>query len=164
MGDGVLLDTSFFLRFLKTADPLFRNADDYYQYFMRNQQPLFISTVSIAEYCVQGQVDELPMKNLQVIPFNINHAIRSGKLAEIVFKEKNKLKLTERNLIPNDTKLFAQADSQAEVGYYLSSDEESLKIFKLLQKEAGLKFQFLNLKTPANEAFGELGLDFDLPF
>ncbi len=164
MGEGVLLDTSFFLRFLNPDDPLLQNADGYYQHFIRNQLPMFISTISIAEYCVSGKVDELPMRNLQVVPFNITHALRTGAFAEIVFREKEKLKLRERNLIPNDTKLFAQADTQTEIGYYLSSDEESLKIFKLLQKEGGLKFQFLNLRRPPSESFGELGLNFDLPF
>lgn len=52
MHKGVLLDTSFFLRFLNEADPLFLNADGYYRYFIDEEIPMFISTISIAEYCV----------------------------------------------------------------------------------------------------------------
>lgn len=31
---SVLLDTSFFLRFLNEKDPLFENADGYFRYFL----------------------------------------------------------------------------------------------------------------------------------
>ncbi len=62
MPEGVLLDTSFFLRFLNEEDPLFKNADKYYQYFLEKEFNLFISTISIAEYCVGGTIDQLPLK------------------------------------------------------------------------------------------------------
>ena len=65
-----------------------------------------ISTISIAEYCVGGDVHELPLRNLQIVPFNLDHAKKTGEFAKIVFLNKSKLKLKERNIIPNDTKLF----------------------------------------------------------
>jgi hypothetical protein len=153
---SVLLDTSFFLRFLNEADPLFKNADGYYRYFLQNGYPLIISTVSVAEYCVGGSVDELPLKTLQILPFNFNHAAKAGTFARIVFNNKGKLQLQNRNIIPNDTKLFAQADVETEIGFYLSSDVESKKIYDLLVKDPSIRFQFLNLYTPHSEAFGVL--------
>jgi len=155
---SVLLDTSFFLRFLNEADPLFKNADGYYRYFLQNGYPLIISTVSVAEYCVGGNVDELPLKTLQILPFNFYHAVKAGTFARIVFNNKGKLQLQNRNIIPNDTKLFAQADAETEIGFYLSSDVESKKIYDLLAKDSSIKFQFLNLYTPHSEAFGVLDL------
>lgn len=62
MHKSVLLDTSFFLRFLKETDPLFKNADGYFRYFLENDIAMVISTISIAEYCVGGDVHELPLK------------------------------------------------------------------------------------------------------
>ena len=62
MPEGALLDTSFFLRFLNEEDPLFKKADNYYQYFLVKEFNLFISTISIAEYCVGGSIDQLPLK------------------------------------------------------------------------------------------------------
>ncbi len=117
-----------------------------------------VSTISIAEYCVGGDVHELPLKNLHIVPFNLDHARRTGEFAKAVFQNKGKLKLKERNIIPNDTKLFAQADSEKTIEFYLSSDAESFKIYSLLQKEMTLKFQFINLNTPCNETFGLLDL------
>ena len=67
--NSVLLDTSFFLRFLNDADPLFRNADGYFRYFLHKEITMMISTISIAEYCVGGDINELPLRNLQIVDF-----------------------------------------------------------------------------------------------
>ena len=121
---AVLLDTSFFLRFLNDADPLFNNTDGYFRYFIQKEVTMMISTISIAEYCVGVDVHELPLRNLQIVPFNFDHAKRTGEFARIAFeaKRRGKLDVTSRNVIPNDTKLFAQADREKAVLYYLSSD------------------------------------------
>ncbi|NCB43408.1 MAG: hypothetical protein EOM59_12435 [Clostridia bacterium] len=155
---AVLLDTSFFLRFLNDSDPLFKNADGYLRYFLKKEIAMMISTISIAEYCVGGDVHELPLRNLQIVPFNLDHSKWTGEFAKIVFQNKGKLKLKERNIIPNDTKLFAQADCEKAVEFYLSSDTESYKIFNLLKQETAPKFQFIDLNTPFNETFGLLDL------
>ena len=155
---AVLLDTSFFLRFLNDSDPLFKNADGYFRYFLQKEITMMVSTISIAEYCVGGDVHELPLRNLQIVPFNLDHSKRTGEFAKIVFQNKGKLNLKERNIIPNDTKLFAQADCEKTVEFYLSSDTESYKIFNLLKQETAPKFQFIDLNTPYNETFGLLDL------
>lgn len=157
--NGVLLDTSFFIRFLNDADPLFKNALEYYKYFLSNDVKMYISTISIAEYCVGGSISELPLRNLAILPFNLNHATKTGEIAKIVFTRKGKLKLAERNIIPNDSKLFSQADVETSIIYYLSSDTESIKIYNLL-KDEGQKpnFNFIDLNIPPNEYFGYLDL------
>ncbi|MEN9523117.1 MAG: hypothetical protein RL065_1494 [Bacteroidota bacterium] len=153
---SVLLDTSFFLRFLNDESPLYKNADNYFRYFIQHEIAMMISTISIAEYCVGGDIHELPLKNLQIVPFNLDHSKRTGEFARIVFQNKGKLKLNERNIIPNDTKLFAQADCEKLVEFYLSSDTESFKIYNLLKEHTNPKFQFIDLNTPYNETFGVL--------
>lgn len=119
---------------------------------------MMISTISIAEYCVGGNVYELPLRNLQIVPFNLDHAKRAGEFAKIAFETKRngKLAVTYRNIIPNDTKLFAQADCEKSVEFYLSSDSESLKIYNILRQKSPPKFQFIDLNTPYNETFGLL--------
>lgn len=146
MHNGVLLDTSFFLRFLNEKDPLFNNADGYFRYFLQKEIIMMISTISIAEYCVGGDVHELPLRNLQIIPFNLDHSKRTGEFAKVAFKEKKlgNLSVVNRNIIPNDTKLFAQADTEKTIEFYLSSDKESYKIYDLLKsKGATPKFSLL---------------------
>jgi len=156
MHKSVLLDTSFFLRFLNDESPLYKNADNYFRYFIQHEITMMVSTISIAEYCVGGDIHELPLKNLQIVPFNLDHSKRTGEFAKIVFQNKGKLKLNERNIIPNDTKLFAQADCEKSVEFYLSSDTESLKIYNLLKENTNPKFLFIDLNTPYNETFGIL--------
>lgn len=153
------LDTSFFIRFLNDEDPLFKNAMEYYKYFISKEIKMFISTISIAEYCTGGTIDELPLRNLAILPFNLNHSIKTGEIAKLVFTNKGRLKLKERNIIPNDSKLFSQADVEANIIYYLSSDSESFKIYNLLKDEnSQLRFSFIDLNIPPNEYFGYLDL------
>lgn len=158
MHKSVLLDTSFFLRFLNENDPLFKNADGFYRYFLQNEIPMIISTISIAEYCVGGSINELPLKDLQILPFNVSHAKRTGEFARIIFQRRSTLQIKQRNIIPNDTKLFAQCDTEASVGFYLSSDTESHKIYNLLLKESEVKFQFIDLNNKHSDVFGLLDL------
>jgi hypothetical protein len=143
---------------LNENDPLFKNADGYFRYFLNEEITMMISTISIAEYCVGGEIQELPLRNLQIVPFNLDHSKRTGGFAKIVFQNKGKLKLNERNIIPNDTKLFSQADCEKSVEFYLSSDRESLKIYNLLNEKTNPKFQFIDLKISHYETFGILDL------
>jgi hypothetical protein len=146
------------MRFLNDNDPLFNIADGYFRYFLQKEITMMISTISIAEYCVGGDIHELPLRNLQIVPFNLDHSKRTGEFAKVVFQSKGKLNLKERNIIPNDTKLFAQADCEKAIEYYLSSDKESVKIYNLLRQETAPKFQFIDLNNPHNETFGLLNL------
>ena len=155
---SVLLDTSFFLRFLNEKDILFENADGYYRYFLEKNIAMKCSTVSVAEYCVKGKLDELPFKDLQILPFNINHAQRAGELTNLILTQKGKIDLPERKIILNDIKLFAQADVEVTIDVYLTYDIESKKIYSLLQKDHPLRFQFLDLRIKHTEAFGVLDL------
>ena len=157
---AVLLDTSFFLRFLNDSSPLFKNADGYFRYFIKNEIDMLISTISIAEYCIGGDINELPLKNLQIVPFNLNHAQRTGEFAKIAFQAKSAetLRVNERKIIPNDTKLFAQADCERIVEFYLSSDAESLKVYNTIKDKTTPKFQFIDLNIPHYQFFGILDL------
>ena len=71
----VLLDTSFFIRLLNEEDPLHDNALGYFRYFLENDFVIKISTIAIAEYCVRGEVNELPahpIKSVASLPKYIN--------------------------------------------------------------------------------------------
>ncbi len=105
MKPSVLLDTSFFIRLLNDEDNLHANALSYYRYFLENEIILKISTISIAEYCVKGRLTDLPLKDIQIIPFNLSHAERTGEFAKIIFNENGIRgeKITPRAIIPNDS-------------------------------------------------------------
>lgn len=79
MKHSILLDTSFFVRLLNDEDSLHKNAKGYFRYFLETEIVLKVSTISIAEYCVRGKIDELPLRNIHIIPFNLDHAKRTGE-------------------------------------------------------------------------------------
>ncbi len=160
MPDGVLLDTSFFLRFLNEKDALFEKADKYYKNFLEKRITLFISTISIAEYCVGGSIDQLPLKNIIVLPFNIIHAQKSGEYARILYenRQKGQIIVNERSIIINDAKLFAQADSEAQINYFATSDTRSLSLFNSIKNKTNLNFNIIDINNDYTESFGLLNL------
>lgn len=158
MMHSVLLDTSFFIRLLDDEDSLHSNALDYFKYYLENDIVMKISTVSIAEYCTNGKMDELPLKNLQVIPFNIDHAKQTGSFAKIIFQERRNqsIAIKQRILIPNDSKLFAQADLDKDIKSFVTSDQESSKTISLLKSQVGARFDFIDITTPYHLTYGVL--------
>lgn len=160
MKHSVLLDTSFFIRLLNDEDNLHQNAIGYYKYFLENEITLKISTISIAEYCVLGKIDDLPLINLQILPFNLKDAEKTGEYAKIIFTE-NKIsleKLKPRAIIPNDSKLFAQADIDKTITHFITSDIRSKSTLKLLKKRTAPKFEIISIDIPFSETFGILDL------
>lgn len=155
---SILLDTSFFIRLLNENDSLHQNTLTYYKYFLEKQFILKCSTISISEYCVKGKLEELPLRDIQIVPFNINHAQKAGEFAKIIFENKRKLEMERRNIIPNDTNLFAQAEIEKDITSFATSDEECLKIYFLLKQICSLNFDAINIRNPFNETFGLLDL------
>ncbi|MEA3451787.1 MAG: hypothetical protein U9Q83_07770 [Bacteroidota bacterium] len=158
---SVLLDTSFFIRLLNDEDKLHKNAKDYFRYFIENDIILKISTISIAEYCVVGKLSELPLRNIQIVPFNLEHAKKTGEFANIIFTANKiaKEKLHPRPIIPNDSKLFAQADLDKDIQYFVTSDKRSTdKTIKALTKEVVPNFKILDINISYNQFFGLLDM------
>ena len=152
----VLLDTSFCIRLLNGEDPLHENVLGYYRVFLQKEYRLKLSTVSVAEYCVRGSIEELPLKNLEILPFNLNHAVKAGEFAHLVFDKKKTLNLGNRLIIPNDTKLFAQAHVEKEITHFATSDEGCVKIHNSLNKTQTLDFDIINIREPYNSFLGTL--------
>jgi hypothetical protein len=100
------------------------------------------------------------LEKLQIVPFNLNHAQRAGKLASTVYALKKSLDLPDRRLVSNDTKMFAQADLDDHIDTYVTSDEKCLSVIESLRKHTTLNFQVINIRTPYNETFGLLDLQF----
>lgn len=160
MKPSVFLDTSFFVRLLNDKDDLHENAVGYFKYFLEQDVTMKVSTISIAEYCVRGKLEELPLRNIQIVPFNLDHAKRTGEFAEVIFAENkvNSEKLTPRAIIPNDSKLFAQTDLDKTTTYFITSDGRSKKTFAALKTHINPRFEIIDISTPYNEIFGILDL------
>lgn len=153
----VLLDTSFLIRLLNEEDPLHENALGYFRYFLEHDFVIKISTIAIAEYCVRGDVSELPLKNMLIVPFNFDHAQRAGKMIAEVYAEKKKLGATiaPRAVVPNDTKMFAQADVEPDINFYGTADVECKNVYDMIKTSEGkLSFEFIDITIPYTTYFG----------
>lgn len=139
-----------------------KNAVGYYRYFLENDIVLKVSTVSIAEYCVLGKLEDLPLKNIQILPFNLKDAERAGEFAKIIFQEKKitNEELQPRAIIPNDAKLFAQADIDKNITHFVTSDFRSKNTIRLLKQGTNPKFEIITIDIPHSETFSII--DFDL--
>lgn len=157
---GVLCDTSFLIRWAKPGDALHSAAGDYLRFLVEGGHELYVSTVALAEYAVRDNIANLPLRYLRVLPFNFDHAHRAGEFARAVFQARRSLpvQLDQRAIVPNDTKMFAQADIEPAITHYLTADKECEKVYGLLKSAITPRFQFVHLSTPWHVAFGQLNL------
>ena len=158
---GVLCDTGFLIRLNKPDDPLHANARAYLKYLIEGEHALYVSTIALAEYAVRDEIKNLPMRYFRVLPFNIDHAQKAGEFAGIVFSQRDQIpaEITQRVIIPNDTKMFAQADVTTAITHYLTADKKCEVVYRLVQSAVAMRFKILSLRTPHHVAFGELNLD-----
>jgi hypothetical protein len=158
---GVLCDTGFLIRLNQPKDPLHANARGYVKFFKEKQCPMLVSTIALAEYAVRDRIANLPMRYLRVVPFNIDHAETAGRFASIGFELRQQMptEITQRVIIPNDTKMFAQADVHPQISHYLTADERCEGLYRLIASQVAPRFQILPLKYSARQAFGELDLE-----
>ena len=152
-----MLDTAFLIRLLKEDDPLHTSAKEYYQYFLENNFALYVSTVAVAEYCVRGELDQLPFECVRVVPFNLDHAEKAGDYAGALFQAKKigQYKPEQRLIIPNDVKIFAQASSVGAL-YFVTADIKSSKAMDILAREKGFSVTHLDIHTPIYSFTGTL--------
>lgn len=158
MSYSVHLDTSFLIRLFITSDKLHKNVIDYLKYFLENDFVLKCSTIALAEYCVKGKLRDLPLQYFRVIPFNTDAAEPTGDFAGYIFSIKEKLTLPNRIIIPNDTKLFAQAFIDSDTKYFITCDIESMKIFSCLKQQFKIHYELIDFNIPPDQYFGYLKL------
>ncbi|MBK9514718.1 MAG: PIN domain-containing protein [Flavobacteriales bacterium] len=152
--DGVLLDTSFIIRLLKTDDPLHGNTKAWFRWLLDHKVPMHLSTISISEFCVKGSFDQLPLRNVRVLTFNWQHAQRSGEFARNLLDQR---KDEERAVVINDLKLLAQADVEPRLSHFLTKDQRiNAKITQLSAAGVQLRTTVLDLNIPLAEVLGLL--------
>lgn len=156
-----ILDTSFLIRLLDEKSDLHQNALDYYRFFLENEYELYVSTISIAEYCVKGHMEHIPWDVLRVIPFNLDHAKLAGDYTATLFEAKKKgvFVTNDRLIIPNDTKIFSQAEL-AGIYYFVTSDTLSSKAINTISDKLGMNLHHLDIHVPYTEMFGVLNIEY----
>ena len=145
MAKSVLLDTGFLIRLMNPDDQLHLAAMDYFRDFVEQGVQCKVSTIALAEYGVKDDLTHLPMRYLQVLPFHYNHAFCAVQLMRIILRVKQERGaiIQPRMLIPNDTKMFAQASSEPDIVSFVSADSEAKKVYNLIEKP---DFEFVDIR------------------
>ena len=64
--------------------------------------------------------------------------------------------MDNRLIIPNDVKLFAQAECAPDVKYFVTSDTKSSKLIGKISEQKKVSFEHMDIHVPYTEQFGVL--------
>lgn len=155
----VLLDTNFLIQFVNDGDLRHEEIHTYFRSFLDGGNRLKLSTICVAEYCVRGQLDELPLRNLEVLPFNIHHSQIAGNISNWLKQNKDVSDLYDSHSIKDDTKILAQIQVEKDITAFATSDKPLIKRITRL-KNAGLlrDFEVFDTNESYSSTFGVLPL------
>ncbi len=153
----VLLDTNFVIQFMNEGDDRHREIRSFFRIFQEKGFRLKFSTISIAEYCVRGTLEELPLRHLEVLPFNVLHANMAGEFTRKLRSDSSSKDSTDRSCIKDDAKLLAQLQLESELTAFATSDKRLLKTMEALSAEGRLReITIFDTNGDAPSVFGML--------
>ena len=149
MAQAVLLDSGFLIRLMNPEELLHTTAMAWFRRFVEQGVQCKVSTIALAEYGVKDDLSHLPMQYLQVIPFHYNHAERAACFMRTILRVKQErgAVIHPRAVVPNDTKMVAQASSEADIKSFVSADSEARKVYDLLENP---DFDFIDIRHDKN--------------
>jgi hypothetical protein len=116
--NSVLLDTSYLISF---SDPTRLNhltAVRYYKECVQRQVPMYLSSIVISEFQVRQAINDLPLRNFIVLPFNVDHAMACGLLIRRLQRDP----ADDRVRVKDDFKLIAQCECEG-ITHLLTEDK-----------------------------------------
>ena len=131
--NSVLLDTSFLITFSDPNRPNHQVAIDYYKECILRKVPMYLSTIVISEFQVKQAINDLPLRNFIVLPFNVDHAMRCG----IMIRQMNRDTGDDRVQVKDDYKLISQCDCE-NIDLIFSEDASTLSKYLDKGRELGL--------------------------
>ncbi len=131
--NSVLLDTSFLITFSDPNRPNHQVAIAYYKECIARKISMYLSTIVISEFQVKQAINDLPLRNFIVLPFNVDHAMRCG----IVIRQMNRDAGDDRVQVKDDYKLISQCDCES-IDFIFSEDANTLSKYLEKGREIGL--------------------------
>ena len=118
---SVLLDTSFLISLADEGRAHHHTAVRYLREALAQGCPLYLSAVVASEFQVKQAVTDLPLRNFQVLPFNIDHAMTAGNLTRVIQRDSG----DDRVAVKDDVKLLAQMVCES-ITHILTEDASTL--------------------------------------
>jgi hypothetical protein len=131
--NSVLRDTSFLISLSDPARPHHDAARAYYRACIERQAPMLLSTIVISEFQVKQAINDLPLRNFIVLPFNVDHAMACGLLVRAQARDPE----DDRVRVKDDFKLVAQCQCEG-VSHLLTEDANTLVKYVQRHREAGM--------------------------
>lgn len=119
--NSALLDTSFLITFSDPNRPFHTVAHQYFRECVRRSIPMYLSTIVISEFEVRQRVTDLPLRNLVILPFNIEHAVQCGKLFSSISRDPG----DDRVVFKDDMKIIGQCDAEG-ISHIMTEDTNTL--------------------------------------
>lgn len=94
---------------------------------------MYLSTIVISEFQVKQAINDLPLRNFVVLPFNVDHAMRCG----LINRQMTRDPVDDRVRVKDDFKLLAQCDCEA-ISHLISEDASTLAKYLDRARETGL--------------------------
>lgn len=118
---SILLDTSFLITLADPARKHHQTALLYLREALSRGTPLYLSAIVASEFQVKQPVTDLPLRNLHVLPFNIDHAMTAGNLMRDLKRDPG----DDRGAVKDDIKLIAQMACES-ISHVLTEDQNTL--------------------------------------
>ena len=114
---------------------------------------MFLSSIVISEYQVKQAINDLPLRNFIVLPFNVDHAMACGLLVRASPRDAG----DDRARVKDDFKLIAQCQCDG-VSHVLTEDASTLtKYIERLNAEGRLDARSILLRDGFDAAWFESG-------
>ena len=127
-----LVDTSFLITLANPARPHHEVARQYFREALKRGVPMYLSAIVASEFQVGQAVTDLPLRNFEVLPFNIDHAMTAGLFLRDLRRDPD----DDRTAVKDDIKLIAQAVCES-LTHVLTEDEQTLCKYVRRLAEAG---------------------------
>ena len=129
---AILVDTSYLISLADPARPHHATAVAYLREALRRGVPLYLSAIAASEFQVKQAVTDLPLRNFEVLPFNIDHAMQAGLLMRDLKRDAG----DDRGAVKDDMKLIAQAICES-LTHILTEDAQTLVKYVRRLADAG---------------------------
>ena len=118
---SILVDTSFLISLADPSRAHHETAKTWWRECLRRNVPLYLSAIVASEFQVKQAVTDLPLRNLIILPFNIDHAMTAGLLMRSIARDPD----DNRGAVKDDVKLIAQAVCES-IPFLLTEDKQTL--------------------------------------
>lgn len=148
---AAVVDTGFLISLASRDRSNHESAKAHYKWFLDNGHRLFLPTVVISEFCLRQDIADLPLRNFQVLPFNLADAVLCAKL-DFAHYRTGTSQAGQRDAVKDDFKIIAQTECH-KARFLVTEDESTLaKYCKRLKTDGKISFEIIKLNDGFDEA------------